>query len=72
MGQEMGSETARVILGAIYYLMPNFSHFSFITEAANGMTPPAGMLVSAIGYAVVYTTILLTITIMIFSRRNFK
>ncbi len=72
MGQEMGSDTARMLLGAIYYLMPNFSHFSFITESANGMTPPAEMLASAFAYTVVYSAILLSITTMIFSRRNFK
>ncbi len=67
-----GSSAAVGFFSAVYYILPNLSHFSFITETANGMTPPAAMLGGAILYAVVYDTILLTITTVIFSRRNLK
>jgi ABC-type transport system involved in multi-copper enzyme maturation permease subunit len=70
--RSFGSSLAIGFFTAIYYILPNLSHFSFITETANGMMPPASMLGGAVLYAVVYDIILLTITAVIFSRRNFK
>ena len=51
--------------------MPNLSHFSFITETANGIAAPPAMIGGAFIYALVYDIILLTITVLIFSRRVF-
>jgi len=68
----LGSTLATWVFNAIYYLLPNLSHYSFRTEAANGLTPPAAVLAGAFAYAAVYAVILLTLTNLIFSRRNFK
>lgn len=67
-----GSRSAIAFFTGIYYLLPNLSHFSFIAETANGMLPPAVMLLGGMAYAVVYDVILMTVTVVIFSRRNFK
>ncbi len=72
LGAELGSRTTALVLEAIYWLLPNLSHFSFRTESANGMLPTATMLGGGLLYAVVYVSILIAITILIFSRRNFK
>lgn len=72
MAQELGSKKAAVFFEAIYYLLPNLSLFSFITETADGIAPPARMLAGAFLYAVIYDIILLAVTVVIFSRRNFK
>jgi ABC-type transport system involved in multi-copper enzyme maturation permease subunit len=72
LAAELGSESARVLFTAIYYLFPNLSHFSFITETSNGILAPSAMIGQALLYAAVYNVILLTITVVIFSRRNFK
>ena len=72
LAQDMGSHGARLFFDGIYYLLPNFSHFSYITETANGIKAPTAMLGGAILYAVIYDIILLTITMVIFRRRNFK
>lgn len=72
LARDLGSNAAKLIFDAVYYLVPNFSHFSFVTETANGIAGPPTMLGGAILYAVVYDLILLTITIVIFRRRNFK
>ena len=69
--ETLASEATRKFFEVLYYLMPNFSHFSFITNSAYGDTPPADMLGLAIIYAVVYSFILIWITVMIFKRRNF-
>jgi ABC-type transport system involved in multi-copper enzyme maturation permease subunit len=68
----IGSSSAVWLFTGIYYLLPNLSNFSFIANTANGAVPPAAMIGGAALYAVVYDIILLTITAMIFSRRNFK
>jgi len=72
MGGETGSRPATGLLDVMYYLLPNLSHFTIATEVANGLTPPALLIGSTLLYAVVYDIILLTITVFIFSRRNFK
>jgi ABC-type transport system involved in multi-copper enzyme maturation permease subunit len=72
LAKSLGSEFAQLFFGAIYYLLPNLSHFSFIANSAYGQFPPASMIVSGMGYAIVYVAILMILTILIFSRRNFK
>lgn len=66
------SITAAYVFEAIYYVLPNFSHFTFVTNAAHGDVPPISMLGGSILYAVVYNVVLISATILIFSRRNFK
>ena len=72
LAQGLSSSTAKAILDAMYYVMPNLSQFAFITETSSGMVPPSPMLGGAVLYAVIYDIILLTITLLIFKRRNFK
>lgn len=70
--ETLASEFTRRFFEVLYYLMPNFSHFSFITNSAYGETPPSGMFFFAALYAVIYSIILITGTILIFERRNFS
>jgi ABC-type transport system involved in multi-copper enzyme maturation permease subunit len=72
LAKSLGSSFAKIFFSTIYYLLPNLSHFSFNTNAANNEVPPAAMLGGAVLYALVYVMILLVMTVMIFSRRNFK
>ncbi len=72
LAKNLGSSGAKFIFGAIYYLLPNLSSFVFRTETANDIALPSSMLFGAAAYAVVYVAILLIITVLIFSRRNFK
>ena len=72
LGQTLGTGAAKFILDAIYFAFPIFSLFSFRTESANGLVPNAALIGGGLLYAAAYITILLTISITIFSRRNFK
>jgi ABC-type transport system involved in multi-copper enzyme maturation permease subunit len=72
LGQQLASPVSRAVLEGLYYFLPNLSQFSFITETSNGMMPPSAMVGGAIAYAIVYDIVLLTITVLIFNRRNFK
>jgi Cu-processing system permease protein len=68
----LGSRAVVLFFDVIYYLLPNLSHFSFRTEAANGLVPSPEMILGATMYAIVYVAILTSVTVLIFSRRNFK
>ncbi|HEV2912286.1 MAG TPA: ABC transporter permease [Pyrinomonadaceae bacterium] len=68
----MGTTSARLLFGALYYLLPNLSNYSFMTPAAYGHTPTPSALLGAIIYAVLYNVVLLSAATLIFNRRNFK
>jgi hypothetical protein len=72
MASLSGSATTRIVLTLLYYLLPNLSNFGFITEASHGRILPLRMAVSATGYGIVYTGILLSAAVLIFQKRNFK
>jgi hypothetical protein len=72
LAQGLGSQSARYFFDATYYLLPNLSHFSFVTNAAHGEMPPPALLGGAIVYAIVFDAILIAAATLIFSRRNFK
>jgi ABC-type transport system involved in multi-copper enzyme maturation permease subunit len=68
----LGGATARWFFNALYYLLPNLAHYSFITPAAHGQTPAPGSFLLALLYGCVYVAILLTAATLIFNQRNFK
>ncbi|MGD9562376.1 MAG: ABC transporter permease [Pyrinomonadaceae bacterium] len=68
----LGSTAATIIFEVIYYLFPNLAHFSFRSESAVGMIPSSAMLGGGLVYAMVYSSIMLTVAVLIFNRRNFK
>ncbi len=72
LANSLGTATAKVFFTFLYYFLPNLSHFSFITLAAHGETPTLNQTIGAVLYAVVYVSILLAASVLIFSRRNFK
>ncbi|MEP7076214.1 MAG: ABC transporter permease subunit [Acidobacteriota bacterium] len=72
LAQSLGSTSARLVFDAMYYLLPNLSNFSFITNASHGEMVPGSMLGGAILYAAVYDCILVVIAVTIFRRRNFN
>ena len=72
LAANLESIAAVYLFEAIYYLLPNLSHFTFVTNAAHGAMPPVSMMVGSIAYAIVFDIILVAATVLIFSRRNFK
>lgn len=68
----MGTAAARYFFSALYYLLPNFSHFSFITPAAYGLTPAPAQILLASVYAAAYIATLLAAATLVLNRRNFK
>jgi ABC-type transport system involved in multi-copper enzyme maturation permease subunit len=72
LAANMSSVSAKYFFDAIYYVLPNLSHFTFVTNASHGDVPPAGMLFGSILYAIVFDAILIAAATIIFSKRNFK
>ena len=68
----MGTTSARYLFGALFYLLPNLSNYSYITPASHGQTPLPSLLFASIAYALIYITVLLAAATLIFNRRNFK
>jgi ABC-type transport system involved in multi-copper enzyme maturation permease subunit len=72
LASAVGSTAARALFGALYYLLPNLSHYAYITDAAHGQTPTPAAFLGAALYTAAYTAALLSAAALIFSRRNFK
>jgi len=68
----MGTESAKLFFSVLYYVLPNLSHFSYITPAAHGRMPPPAAFGVALIYALIYIAVLLAASTLIFNRRNFK
>ena len=72
LASSSSSQIARLVFEGIYYLLPNLSNFTFITEAAHALSPSPGMLLGSSAYALLYDAVLITVGVVIFSRRSFK
>lgn len=70
-GQETGSAIIEKVTTLLYYLLPNFSDFNFITRAAHGEMIPGYLLLANSLYALLYVTVLISAAILIFEEREF-
>jgi ABC-type transport system involved in multi-copper enzyme maturation permease subunit len=66
------SIATRLVLTALYYLLPNLSNFGFISEASHARIASMKMVASATAYGILYVAILLSAAVLIFKKRNFK
>ncbi len=72
----LGEET-RSLLGAkltalVYYLLPNFADFEVISRTAHGEKISGTLFVANSLYALLYVTILVSASILIFEEREFQ
>lgn len=72
LGQASGSGIVQGVTSALYYLLPNFSNFDFITQTAHGEKISGGLLVSNSLYALLYVTVLISASVLIFEDRELK
>jgi ABC-type transport system involved in multi-copper enzyme maturation permease subunit len=72
LSSSAASLPARWLFSALYYLLPNLSHYSVITSAAHGVTPGSSSILVSVVYGLVYVLVLLAVGALIFGRRNFK
>ena len=53
-------------------MLPDFSAFDVKTEVVHGLPVGAGYLAATVGYGLAYIAALLLLSVLIFSRRDFK
>jgi ABC-type transport system involved in multi-copper enzyme maturation permease subunit len=70
--QQIVSEPLKQFIDIISYLLPNFSVFDFTLEASHGLPIPFDRICLSFGYGAIYVFILLFISSIIFSRREFN
>ena len=70
--QVVNSAAAARIARALYWVLPNLAQFDIKAQVVHGVHVPAGYLLNAAGYAVLYIGMLLTISMYVFSQRDFK
>jgi ABC-type transport system involved in multi-copper enzyme maturation permease subunit len=57
---------------AVYHAVPDFSAFDVKTEVVHGLPVAAGYLAATTGYGFAYIAGLLTVSVLVFARRDFK
>jgi ABC-type transport system involved in multi-copper enzyme maturation permease subunit len=66
------SRAAAWLARALYYTLPNLAPFDVKGAVVHGQPVPAGYVLLTLGYAVVYIGLIVTITAIVFSRRDFR
>jgi hypothetical protein len=71
LAEKLHDGIAPIVLQSLYYVLPNLAFFNLKGDAAYGVPILFGYLVTAIGYGVCYTTIVLAVACTIFEWRDF-
>jgi len=71
-GQESGSPLLEKVTALLYYLLPNFSDFNVIDQAAHRVRIPAVFITANTCYALLYIAVLLSGAVLIFEEREFR
>jgi ABC-type transport system involved in multi-copper enzyme maturation permease subunit len=66
------SPAAARLASGLYWVLPNLAQFDIKADVVHGQAVSAGYIGMAVAYAVLYTAMLLTVAMLIFSRRDFK
>lgn len=72
LGGQAASAAARGLLRALSLVLPDFGALSDIAPAAHGELVPGSQVLTHSVYAVVYTILLLSATILIFERKDLR
>jgi Cu-processing system permease protein len=70
--QVVDSAVAARIARVLYWILPNLAQFDVKSQVVHGEQVPLGYLLFTGGYAVLYIGMLLSISMYVFSRRDFK
>jgi ABC-type transport system involved in multi-copper enzyme maturation permease subunit len=68
----LGSPVAQWLARGLSWLLPNLAQFDVRADVVHGQLVPFGYMGLTVAYAIVYITILLAISVTVFSRRDFK
>jgi ABC-type transport system involved in multi-copper enzyme maturation permease subunit len=70
--QVVDSPAAARLARGLYWVLPNLAQFDVKSDVVHGVPVPMGYLAMTSAYAAVYIAMLLAISGMVFSRRDFK
>jgi ABC-type transport system involved in multi-copper enzyme maturation permease subunit len=70
--QVVSSPAAARLARGLYWVLPNLAQFDVKSQVVHGQTVPIGYVALTAGYAALYTAMLLTMAVLVFSRRDFK
>jgi ABC-type transport system involved in multi-copper enzyme maturation permease subunit len=70
--QVVDSPAAAALARGLYWVLPNLAQFDIKSDVVHGIRVPAGYVAITVAYAAVYITMLLAISSLVFSRRDFK
>jgi ABC-2 type transport system ATP-binding protein len=71
-GESSASALVHHTTTVLYYLLPNFTDFSMITQAAHGQLAPPYQLAANSLYTLLYATVLVSAAVMVFEEREFQ
>lgn len=71
LGDLSDNPGVKKLMMGLYVLLPDLSRLDLKNDAVYGLLPSIAILVTNFGYALLYTMLLLSITIAIFARREF-
>jgi Cu-processing system permease protein len=60
----------KAILKVLYYVLPNLEHFNIRTPIVYGLPVPSGFVQDAVCYGLLYASLLLVLSIALFSRKD--
>ena len=70
--QVVNSAAAVRLARGLYWVLPNLGQFDVKSQVVHGQPVPIGYMALTAAYAALYTAMLLTMAVLIFSRRDFK
>ena len=70
--QVVDSPAAASLARGLYWVLPNLAQFDVKNDVVHGVAVPLGAMAMSAAYAAVYIAMLLTISVLVFSRRDFK
>ena len=70
--QVVNSPAAVRLARGLYWVLPNLAQFDVKSQVVHGQPVPIGYMALTAAYAALYTAMLLTMAVLIFSRRDFK
>jgi ABC-type transport system involved in multi-copper enzyme maturation permease subunit len=69
--KKMPRGAGRVLVRALYTVLPDLENFNFKTEVVHGLAIPPAIYLSSFVYGLCYTVFILALAVLVFRRRDF-
>jgi ABC-type transport system involved in multi-copper enzyme maturation permease subunit len=71
-GTVVESPAAATLLGALYYVLPNFASFDVKAQVVHAQAVPPEYMALTVAYGLTYILLVMTAAVVIFAQRDFK